>query len=408
MSLDYSTPLAGGNFQTTAYWFKYKLNLFSNFTYFLDDPVNGDQFEQADDRNVYGWTGSWTKFGELFGAPTRNTLGFELRQDRIDPVGLYSTLRRRPVVDDARGQRRRRQRRHLRAERYAVERLVPLGPRHSLRPVPLQRRRQHCGEFGQRDRGHRVTQGVARLRTLEQDRVLRERGLRLSQQRRARRDDQGGPEERRCSRSRDAAGAQHGRGARACAPKRSRTCNRRSRCGTSSSTASSCSSATPALPRPAGRRSATASNGTRAGGRCRGSSPISTSRGTTHASPAARRRATIFPARRAPWSRPASPSIATDRGRARSSCATSDPIRCSRTTACGRIHRRCSTRRSATKSRPRRSCASTSSTSSTRRPATSPTTTTSRLPGEPPAGVADTHVHPGEKRSFRLSLSYAF
>ena len=33
---------------------------------------------------------------------------------------------------------------------------------------------------------------------------------------------------------------------------------------------------------------------------------------------------------------------------------------------------------------------------------------TSRLPGEPPEGVADTHVHPGEKRSFRISLSYNF
>ena len=61
LSVDYSAPLAGGQFQTTAYWFKYRLNLFSNFTYFLDDPVNGDQFEQADDRNVLGWTGSWTK-----------------------------------------------------------------------------------------------------------------------------------------------------------------------------------------------------------------------------------------------------------------------------------------------------------------------------------------------------------
>jgi len=33
---------------------------------------------------------------------------------------------------------------------------------------------------------------------------------------------------------------------------------------------------------------------------------------------------------------------------------------------------------------------------------------TSRLPGEPPEGVADTHVHPGEPRSFRVSLSYRF
>jgi outer membrane receptor protein involved in Fe transport len=94
VSVDYATPMAGGQFQTTAYWFKYKLNLFSNFTYFLDDPENGDQFEQADDRNVYGWTGSWSRPGELFGAPTRNTLGFELRQDRINPVGIYATRER--------------------------------------------------------------------------------------------------------------------------------------------------------------------------------------------------------------------------------------------------------------------------------------------------------------------------
>lgn len=31
-----------------------------------------------------------------------------------------------------------------------------------------------------------------------------------------------------------------------------------------------------------------------------------------------------------------------------------------------------------------------------------------RLPGEPAAGVADTHFHPGEMRSFRVSLPYRF
>ncbi len=94
LSADYAVPLAGGEFSTTAYWFKYRLNLFSNFSYFLNDPVNGDQFEQADDRNVYGWTGQWAKKAELFGKPSRTALGFELRQDRIDPVGLYATRQR--------------------------------------------------------------------------------------------------------------------------------------------------------------------------------------------------------------------------------------------------------------------------------------------------------------------------
>ncbi|MBE0546099.1 MAG: TonB-dependent receptor [Rubrivivax sp.] len=32
----------------------------------------------------------------------------------------------------------------------------------------------------------------------------------------------------------------------------------------------------------------------------------------------------------------------------------------------------------------------------------------SRLPGEPPEGMGDTHVHPGEQRSFRVSLLYRF
>jgi hypothetical protein len=36
------------------YAIDYDLDLFSNFTYFLDDPVNGDQFEQVDKRTVLG------------------------------------------------------------------------------------------------------------------------------------------------------------------------------------------------------------------------------------------------------------------------------------------------------------------------------------------------------------------
>ncbi len=94
LSADYAARLAGGDFQTTAYWFKYRLNLYSNFTFFLNDPVNGDQFEQADARNVYGWTGEWTRRATLFERPSLNTLGYELRQDRIKPVGLYANRQR--------------------------------------------------------------------------------------------------------------------------------------------------------------------------------------------------------------------------------------------------------------------------------------------------------------------------
>jgi hypothetical protein len=40
--------------RAAAYVIRYGLDLYSNFTYFLDDPVNGDQFKQADRRMVYG------------------------------------------------------------------------------------------------------------------------------------------------------------------------------------------------------------------------------------------------------------------------------------------------------------------------------------------------------------------
>ena len=185
LSFDYATPMAGGQFQTTAYWFRYKLNLFSNFTYFLDDPENGDQFEQTDDRNVYGWTGSWNKRGEWFGAPTNNTLGFELRQDRINPVYIYSALlvrsagstTREDVVDEGSIGA-------LRAERHAMERLVPFDRGPALRLVPVQRCVEHSRELRQAYIRHRVAQGLVRIRPLVQDRIFHQRGHGLPQQRR--------------------------------------------------------------------------------------------------------------------------------------------------------------------------------------------------------------------------------
>ena len=115
MSVDYRAPLAGGRFQTTAYGFKYDLNRCSRTSRSSRDPVNGDQFEQADDRNVLGWTGDWARVDDWGGRRVRNSLGYELRQDRIDPVGLHATRARARLSTIARGPRDRRQRRHLRA-----------------------------------------------------------------------------------------------------------------------------------------------------------------------------------------------------------------------------------------------------------------------------------------------------
>ena len=63
---------------------KYELDLYNNFTWFLTDPVNGDQFHQHDDR-VYGGAGaSRTINGSLFGLPTETVFGIQTRYDDID------------------------------------------------------------------------------------------------------------------------------------------------------------------------------------------------------------------------------------------------------------------------------------------------------------------------------------
>lgn len=91
--LDGDQSLAGGTLKGTAYAVDYKMQLFSNFTYFTD-PVNGDQFEQFDDRNIYGGELAWVRPLELGGLANTLTLGSELRYDDIDTVGLYRTIER--------------------------------------------------------------------------------------------------------------------------------------------------------------------------------------------------------------------------------------------------------------------------------------------------------------------------
>ncbi|MCM3879097.1 MAG: TonB-dependent receptor [Vicinamibacterales bacterium] len=80
--------------RANAYLVNYKLNLFSNFTYFLDDPDNGDQFEQADERNVMGGRLSHRRLDRWGGRPAENLFGVQVRHDAIGTVGLYHTHER--------------------------------------------------------------------------------------------------------------------------------------------------------------------------------------------------------------------------------------------------------------------------------------------------------------------------
>lgn len=89
-----SADWRSGPWHAGAYAIDYELDLFSNFTYFLDDPVNGDQFEQVDRRRIYGGALTRRWDATLFGQPLEQGLGMQARYDRIGRVGLYHTVAR--------------------------------------------------------------------------------------------------------------------------------------------------------------------------------------------------------------------------------------------------------------------------------------------------------------------------
>ena len=94
LSADWQRSGASSLTQVSAYAVDYQLDLFSNFTYFLDDPVNGDQFEQFDRRRVYGAKASHRWLSRFWGVTAENVVGADVRDDDIGDVGLYHTHER--------------------------------------------------------------------------------------------------------------------------------------------------------------------------------------------------------------------------------------------------------------------------------------------------------------------------
>ncbi|MFV8783392.1 TonB-dependent receptor [Microbulbifer sp. SA54] len=98
---------AGGELAVAAYAIDYDFRLWSNFTYLLEDPVAGDQFQQRDARRIYGFdvAQSWQQGAALW------QLGLEARRDDIGRVGLYhsrarqrlGTIREDRVTEDSLG-----------------------------------------------------------------------------------------------------------------------------------------------------------------------------------------------------------------------------------------------------------------------------------------------------------------
>ena len=81
----------------SAYAIRSQLNLYNNFTYFLDDPVNGDQFHQMDKRSIAGGRVAQVYYGSILGGvKTETEVGLQARYDDIHN-GLFKTRAREQI-----------------------------------------------------------------------------------------------------------------------------------------------------------------------------------------------------------------------------------------------------------------------------------------------------------------------
>lgn len=86
----------GASTRVNAYVIDHKLDIFSNFTYFLDNPEDGDQFAQPDRRRTAGLNASHTRRFAGLGLESENTFGVQLQTDNIFN-GLLNTKARQTI-----------------------------------------------------------------------------------------------------------------------------------------------------------------------------------------------------------------------------------------------------------------------------------------------------------------------
>lgn len=84
----------GGGLTANAYVSNYNFDLFSNFTFFLEDPVNGDQIRQIEQRNIYGFNTNYSN-KKYFGTTSiKYNHGIGIRFDDINNIELSKTKNR--------------------------------------------------------------------------------------------------------------------------------------------------------------------------------------------------------------------------------------------------------------------------------------------------------------------------
>ncbi|WP_028787917.1 TonB-dependent receptor [Terrimonas ferruginea] len=89
----------GSYFKNQVYFSHYEFELFSNFTFFKEDPVNGDQIRQRENRNLYGYNGSYNRIFNTKTLQIKSETGVQVRNDQTKNSELSRTKDRTTVTE---------------------------------------------------------------------------------------------------------------------------------------------------------------------------------------------------------------------------------------------------------------------------------------------------------------------
>ncbi|MFV8361094.1 TonB-dependent receptor [Flavobacterium sp. LS1P3] len=100
-SASLSKPIDENTFlKANAFYSNYQFELYSNFTFFLEDPINGDQIKQKENRDIYGMNAELNKKIKLNDVDVLLQFGGGFRADATKDTELSHTLNRRTVLEN--------------------------------------------------------------------------------------------------------------------------------------------------------------------------------------------------------------------------------------------------------------------------------------------------------------------
>lgn len=98
LNFEYYKPISESLFfKGNTFYNNYQFELYSNFTFFLENPIDGDQIKQKENRTIYGFNGEFNK--KIVNSKSSYQVGFGLRTDETKDTELSNTKNRTTTIN---------------------------------------------------------------------------------------------------------------------------------------------------------------------------------------------------------------------------------------------------------------------------------------------------------------------